>query len=85
MKQTCVKVLFASALVLFLDIGPQLWNSWETFLAQTMESGFPSQVVNDCTNIIQSKPSFAELLAKAVTEMGYRNIMLFAVKQKVDL
>jgi len=48
-----------------------------------MESEFPSQAVNDCTKVIQSKPSFAGLLAKAVTEMAYRNILLFAVKQKV--
>lgn len=51
-------------------------EQWETFLAQTMESGFPGQVVNDCTKVIQSEPSFAELLANTVTEMAYRNILL---------
>lgn len=56
-------------------MGPQM-EQWETFLAQTMESGFPGQVVNDCTKVIQSKPSFAELLANTVTEMAYRNILL---------
>lgn len=51
-------------------------EQWETFLAQTMETGFSGQVVNDCTKVILSKPSFAELLANTVTEIAYRNILL---------
>lgn len=41
---------------------------------------FQAQVVDNYTKVIQSKPSFAEPLAKRVAEMAYRNILLLAVE-----
>lgn len=61
-------------LLLFFD------NQRRVLSSLSIRLSFQAQVVDNYTKVIQSKPSFAEPLAKRVAEMAYRNILLLAVE-----